>query len=591
MGFFRPLSTKPKNSGEDSKELDCYPDGGQLKSWHWICGIAAGLFYAVFIWKNSFMVSGVRFFSLFDDGMISMRYAKNLADGFGLRWNPGEAPVEGYTNFLWTLYMAAIHLLPIALSKTSLLVMLTGVAILLANLLVVKSVAERIVGKDSYVPLIAVFLTAFYYPLIYWTLRGMEVGFFCLLINAAILAAFRLEDRYSLAEVWWLALACCAAVLTRPDAIVPIAVIGMFLLYVIWQHGFKRGYLIIPFAIAAVAAGQTAFRVAYYGDPLPNTYYLKVTGVTLLERGARGFEVLYQVALYHLWPVLLILAVGLAMNFKRLISPKVLLLLGIFAGQASYSVYVGGDAWDWMLFSNRYLTVAMPALFVALGLAVTMLCQFRQMALMVTLPALGVVLLQQSLWYFEVGSTTWHGPALALVGALSVATGLGMLLLNSNRRVTPSSVSLAAILLVCLTMNIYGVTTWFSGKGQEIQEDAEASRAGLLLGQGTAPDTTIAYVKAGAAPYFAGRRAIDLLGKSDPAIAKGTPATKFYPGHNKWNYDYSIGKLKPDLVAALWKATAADTNMMTNWGYALLRNGMYLRQESANKVNVEVLCP
>ncbi len=591
MGFFRPLSIKTQNFGNEPKERGCYPDGSRLKSWHWICAIVAGLFYVLFIWKNSFLVNGTRFYSLFDDGMISMRYAKNLADGFGLRWNPGEAPVEGYTNFFWTLYMAAIHLLPVALSKTSLLVMLTGVAILLANLLVVKSVAERIAGKDSYVPLMAVFLTAFYYPLIYWTLRGMEVGFFCLLINAAILAAFRLEDRYLVADVGWLTLACCAAVLTRPDAIVPVAVVVVFLVFLIWQHGFKPGYLIIPAAIAAVAAGQTAFRVAYYGDPLPNTYYLKVTGVTLLERGSRGLEVLYQVALYHLWPALLILAVALAMNFRRLLSPKFLLLLGIFAGQAAYSVYVGGDAWDWMLFSNRYLTVAMPALFVALGLAVTMLCQFRPMALIITLPVLGVVLLQQSLWYFEVGSKTWHGPFLALAGGLSIAIGLGLLLLNTNRRVTPTTASLAAILLVCLTMNIYGVTNWLAGKGQEIQEDAEASRDGLLLSQGTAPDAMIAYVKAGAAPYFAGRRAIDLLGKSDPVIAKGRPMTRFYPGHNKWNYDYSIGKLKPDLVAALWKATDADTNMMTNWGYKLLSNGMYLRQESANKVNVAILCP
>src|SRR6185436_5794749 len=94
----------------------------KIKRWQWICMALACLFYLGFIWKNSFLVNGVRFFSLFDDAMISMRYAKNLADGFGLRWNPGAAPVEGYTNFLWTLYMAAIHLLPVAISKTSLLV-------------------------------------------------------------------------------------------------------------------------------------------------------------------------------------------------------------------------------------------------------------------------------------------------------------------------------------------------------------------------------------------------------------------------------------------------------------------------------------
>ena len=41
-----------------------------------------------------------------DDAYISYRYARNLADGAGLVWNPGEH-VEGYSNFLWTVLLAA----------------------------------------------------------------------------------------------------------------------------------------------------------------------------------------------------------------------------------------------------------------------------------------------------------------------------------------------------------------------------------------------------------------------------------------------------------------------------------------------------
>ncbi len=41
-----------------------------------------------------------------DDAFISYRYASNLVHGYGLVYNPGE-PVEGYTNFLWTLMSAA----------------------------------------------------------------------------------------------------------------------------------------------------------------------------------------------------------------------------------------------------------------------------------------------------------------------------------------------------------------------------------------------------------------------------------------------------------------------------------------------------
>src|SRR5206468_5817414 len=42
-----------------------------------------------------------------DDAFISYRYARNLAEGNGLVYNSGER-VEGYTNFLWTVLLAAL---------------------------------------------------------------------------------------------------------------------------------------------------------------------------------------------------------------------------------------------------------------------------------------------------------------------------------------------------------------------------------------------------------------------------------------------------------------------------------------------------
>src|SRR2546423_9171815 len=85
--------------------------------------LASAAFSAAFIARTAFVVNGEVFFSLFDDAMISMRYGRNLAEGHGLVWNPGQAPVEGYTNLLWTLWMAVLHLFHPAASKASLLVM------------------------------------------------------------------------------------------------------------------------------------------------------------------------------------------------------------------------------------------------------------------------------------------------------------------------------------------------------------------------------------------------------------------------------------------------------------------------------------
>src|ERR671923_2324208 len=82
-------------------------------------------FSAWFIWRASFRVGGWLTFALWDDAMISMRYGRNLAAGDGLVWNAGGERVEGITNPLWTVWMAALHVLPVHSLKISLLVMVS----------------------------------------------------------------------------------------------------------------------------------------------------------------------------------------------------------------------------------------------------------------------------------------------------------------------------------------------------------------------------------------------------------------------------------------------------------------------------------
>ena len=48
-----------------------------------------------------------------DDAFISYRYALNLVEGKGLVFNAGER-VEGYSNFLWTLWCAVGLLLKVS---------------------------------------------------------------------------------------------------------------------------------------------------------------------------------------------------------------------------------------------------------------------------------------------------------------------------------------------------------------------------------------------------------------------------------------------------------------------------------------------
>src|SRR6187455_2317881 len=58
--------------------------------------VGVAILYAIFIARTVFTYKGHLVGTLFDDALISMRYAHNLVSGYGLVWNPGEnPPVEG----------------------------------------------------------------------------------------------------------------------------------------------------------------------------------------------------------------------------------------------------------------------------------------------------------------------------------------------------------------------------------------------------------------------------------------------------------------------------------------------------------------
>ena len=87
--------------------------------------VSLGVALALFAWLVA------RFDFLIDDAFISFRYARNLVEGQGLVYNPGER-IEGYSNFLWVLVEAALLAggLPI-LMGTKVLGLCSGVAAVL----------------------------------------------------------------------------------------------------------------------------------------------------------------------------------------------------------------------------------------------------------------------------------------------------------------------------------------------------------------------------------------------------------------------------------------------------------------------------
>jgi hypothetical protein len=547
---------------------------------------AAAAFYAVFIARTAFSVGGRTYFSLFDDAMISMRYARNLAHGAGLVWNAGQQPVEGYTNFLWTAWMAVLHLTGVSDAKASLLVMSCGAAILVANLFVVRAIVETLAPGRRGAALVAMAATAAYYPLVYWTLRGMEVGLISLLCSAMVLYALRLEHSFDRRTLAKLALVMVAGVLTRDDVVVPCAVV---LAFVCIRCGGQRRLVaaMLGGAVAVAIGAHEVFRLLYYGSALPNTYALKVGGIGLGVRVSRGANVLGAVTVHALVAPLALAVAGLAVRVRR-VPPGMWLLAGLFVADAAYSIYVGGDAWEFFGMTNRFLTPVVPLL---LALAAVGFSRLREAGSRRVVIVVGLLLAAAALahlaasrgWSFlpklpyVVGGGATPGPELArAIGALLVAGAVSVALSRSAsvRLLWP----LLAVALIVATAGDQ-LDQWRWNGAAYTRDDARAARLGVHLREATRPGTSIAVVWAGATPYFDHRPSVDLLGKSDTVIAHEPPHHRpLLPGHMKWDYAYSLGKLRPDLITELWRPTAADLALVRRSGYVRNRDGMYMRR-------------
>lgn len=546
-------------------------------------------FYLVFILRTAFLVHGEAYFTLFDDAMISMGYARNLAEGHGLVWNPGER-VEGYSNFLWTLWMATLHRLPLPMSKTSLAVMLSGAALLLALLGVVAATARNLTGvRRSWAGLFAVFLTGFSFPLVYWTLRGMEVGLLALLASLGALLAFRLAEEHRPALLLGLGLCLGALVLTRDDALVLAAVLAAWAVLSFPGRRARTAAVLLA-AIVVPKALHLAYRWSFYGDVLPNTYYLKLGGSSLADRLGPGLLTFGSSLTQHLLPLLAVAGFLLLGVYRRggdpVLRSKLSLLAALVAVQCAYSVYVGGDAWEYMRMANRYVAVAIPALALLAGLGIARLGEAAGPSPRALGLVLGLGALAGGLWNVREKTAedltsprdlAWGLGFAALGAALS---GLFLLSRRSGTSWGTGRARIAWALAVWALVNGKWSLQWVLENAYEMPMNVKVARIGLLIRDSTDPKARVAVIAAGGTPYFSERPAVDVLGKCDRRIAHLPRKSVFMPGHDKEDLDYSLGTLRPDVVAHFWLPRPSALRAFDAYGYERMDNGLYVSRES-----------
>lgn len=486
------------------------------------------LWSATFIYRSSFIaVDGKRYFCLFDDAMISMRYAWNFSHGLGLVWNPGEY-IQGYTNLLMTLLMTLTTLV-FDKSTAVLFIQISGAGFMLAIAFVTMKISDHIFQNDDYqhlsfLRILSFFCALSYYPLAYWSLMGMETGLLTLLLLLGILSAFNFTKRKDRSQLFLVSGFFGLAYVTRNDSIICAMLVWA---YIAWEtfiptskansKGFRQLFVAIILYLVFVV-GQSVFQYVYYGEILPNTYTLKLTGMSFLERIKNGVG--------FIRPFLGVSAFFLILSSMEVIfdfQKRKLLLISIAFFAIGYQIYVGGDPWNYW----RILSPSMPLLSILFIDAVNSIV--RAVA---NTQAFSVYFLRNPLF---------------------------------PKKFTPQLLVLSLTLIGLLSINVpFFREILLLSKPYQTNDNQDNVNAALVLNQLMTSDATVGVYWAGSIPYFTDRKAVDFLGKSDRYIAQLPPdisgavtanGMNSVPGHNKYDLNYSIKALEPTYVQGVaWGA-------------------------------------
>lgn len=257
-----------------------------------------------------------------DDAFISFRYAENLAQGHGLVYNVGER-VEGFTNLSWTVLFGLIMMIGVEPVMASVFLGWLSIA---ALVVVTWRFACELLGPWAAVAAAA--FVAVDAQMALEGVEGLETVTYTVLVTMGILTAWR--DGGGTKSAGWFAV----ATLTRPEApliwgatqVALWARDGEFAERV--KNGLKSAW---PLALTLILL--TAWRLNYYGEWLPNTFYAK-TGGAAVSRG-----VSYLMAHVFTHPVLWFGVSGAIIA----VAHRVRTLAIIAAVVCAYIVWVGGD--------------------------------------------------------------------------------------------------------------------------------------------------------------------------------------------------------------------------------------------------------
>ncbi len=422
-----------------------------------------------------------------DDAYIGMRYAENAAGGEGLVFNPGER-VEGYTNFLWVIILATAAKagIPLVPGARILSLLFSAGTLLLAWRTCSAVIPERekkMAGKG--VAAAAPLVLAASVPFVTWALSGTEIPMFTFLLTAGILLLSTQRGPRPVFAVF------AVLTLVRPEG-AAYYILAAILLIVRGEKPRRVAAEGILMA-ALLLAPYLAWKIYYFGGLLPNTFYAK-TGAPAVQL-RNGIAYALRFAAWYAWlPAAAFFFLrsgkeqdsGHGGNYGRMIVP-----LSVIGLNLIIVTILGGD---WM-----------P--------------QYRLLV-----PCI---------------------PAMAIMAAASIPRAA--MLQRTGRRNRGGAWPAVALTVIFASMAMAPGSSGYEGFKHERLAVKAFGWVGEILGNRLPQGTILGCGSTGAIGYYSGLPVVDILGLTEPEIARNGKIVSSQPGHMKSLGSHVLDR-KPDLL-------------------------------------------
>jgi len=323
-----------------------------LTQFRWIYSPAVALIITALLAVISWFLSGQPNLTGIDDAAITRSYSENIANGFGFVYNIGGEHVEGATSFLWTLLVTFPYLF--SGTEEILIIAMTG-ALTAVAVWATLQIAALMATHFGFSLGLAVGLATCgligipsYFTWSIWTM--MEIPLWSATIILFIWRVATVVETEELHSRFDLMLIITAALmpLIRPEGIA--FSIGLLVLALLLRP--SRFIALTAAAVSALlsCAALVLFRLWYFGYPLPNTYYAKVSS-DRLQGLLDGLKYLSSFVNNHpfaeiilaIWVILMVWALY-CLTTKETAGMRTILLVGatVFGVFVTYAA-LGGD--------------------------------------------------------------------------------------------------------------------------------------------------------------------------------------------------------------------------------------------------------